>query len=47
MLTLSLGDTVTPDGINAPSEYPNINFFTIGGPPKIKMLQPIEIIQMK
>ena len=47
MLILSLGDTVTPDGIKAPPEYPDINLFMIGGPPKIKKLHPMEVMQIK
>jgi hypothetical protein len=47
MPTSSLGETVIPDGIKAPSEYTDINLFIIGGPPKIKILQPMEITQTK
>jgi hypothetical protein len=47
MPTLSLGETVTPDGIKTPPVYPDINLFMIGGPPNTKILQPIEIIQIK
>ena len=47
MLILRLGETVTPDGIKAPSEYPDINRFIIGGPPNTRALQPIEIKQIK
>ena len=47
MLKLSVGETVTPDGIKAPSEYADINLFIIGGPPNTKTLQPMEITQIK
>ena len=47
MFTLSLGDTVTPDGIKVPSEYPEINLVMTVGPPKTKPLQPMETTQIK
>ena len=35
------------DAMKAPSEYPYINLFKIGGPPKTNILQPNEAIQIK
>lgn len=43
----SFGDTDIPEGIIAPSEYPVINLFIIGGPPKTKALQLMEIMQIR
>lgn len=47
MLISSRGETVIPDGFKAPSEYTDINLFMIGGPPKTKILQATEIIQIR
>ena len=47
MLMLSLGDTVIPEGVRAPLVYPDIILFIIGGPPKTKILQPTEMMQIK
>jgi hypothetical protein len=47
MPILRLGDTVKPDGIKAPPEYPDINLFMIGGPPNTKTLQHMEIMQIR
>jgi hypothetical protein len=43
----SFGDTDIPEGIKAPSEYPDINLLIIGGPPKTKTLQLTEITQIR